>query len=46
MCSPNKIINEIFTPFQSYVNAEQDIREVILTYRYIVINFHKVFIFF
>lgn len=28
MCTPNKIVNEIFIPFQSYVNAEQDIREV------------------
>ncbi|CAH2011053.1 unnamed protein product [Acanthoscelides obtectus] len=29
MSTPNKIITEIFTPFQDYINAEQDIREEI-----------------
>ncbi|CAH1116793.1 unnamed protein product [Phaedon cochleariae] len=29
MCTPNKIIADIFSPFQEYVNSEQDIREEI-----------------
>lgn len=28
MCTPNKIISQIFTPFQDYIKTEQDIREV------------------
>lgn len=28
MAEPTKVITEIFGPFQDYINAEQDIREV------------------
>lgn len=28
MCTPTRIIADIFTPFQDYVNSEQETREV------------------
>lgn len=29
MAQPQKVITEVFAPFQEYMNAEQDVREVI-----------------
>ncbi|KAJ8952849.1 hypothetical protein NQ314_007455 [Rhamnusium bicolor] len=29
MCTPNTIVADIFSPFQEYINSEQDVREVI-----------------
>jgi len=28
MAQPQKVITEVFAPFQEYMNAEQDVREV------------------